>query len=387
MNVMTMHTNSPGNVYGGAYRRYMELINGFLAEGWCVHHISPKGFNSIHHENLIHHGISDINIGSKYMSLLILGSIKAVSLGKKIDIDIIVLFSFFDAMVAIIFKLFYPNTKIVYCDRGDSIKGILIDLNEKYHSNSLNYLCKTLLNFYERFIYQRLDLIIFNSNVRKKELYDKIAIDREKTITIYNNANPSWLIEKIDEAKIESQEIKRKWNDKRILCYIGNLFINGRDLGTLLKSFKIVLEAVPDSILIIVGEGPDKQKIKDMRDLLGLKDSVFIEGWKDNPFSYMLASDINIVTGLHEGCSNTILESIFCETVMIGSDVGGISKLLKYHELLFPPQDIQFLSKKIINLLINENELLKAQNLIKKRKKMFVFDWNKEMINSIKSVI
>ena len=386
MKVMTMHTNSPGNVYGGAYRRYMELINGFLAEKWYVHHISPKGFNTIQHKNLIHHDIFDTNIGSNYVSFLILGSIKAVSVGKKIDIDMIVLFSFFDAMVAIIFRLFNPNTKIVYCDRGDSVKGILIDLNEKYHNKFLNNLGKSLLNFYERFIYQRLDLIIFNSNVRKKEIYDKMEIDSDKTITIYNNANPSWVVEKINEAKIESQELRNKWKDKRILCFVGNLFIDGRDLGTLLQSYKIVQNEVPNSILIMVGEGPDKQKIIEIRDSLGLEGCVFIEGWKDNPFSYMLASDINIVTGLHEGCSNTILESIFFETVMIGSDVGGISKLLQYEELLFPPKDIPAMSKKIINLLNNENDLSEALTLIKKRKENFVFDWNKEMIRAISSI-
>lgn len=387
MQIMTMHTNSPVKVYGGAYRRYMELINGFLTEKWFVQHISPKGFSNIKHKNLVHHGYSNISLGSKYISFLFLGTIKAISVGRNINIDVIVLFSFFDGIVAIIFRLFYPNTKIVYCDRGDGIKGILIDINEKYHNKFLNYLVKSLLNFYERFIYKRFDLIIFNSNVRKKQMYDKMHMGNGKIITIYNNANPSWVLEKMSEAKKESQVIRKKWNDKRILCFVGNLFINGRDLGTLLQSFKIIHDVVPDSILILVGEGPDKEKIIEIRNSLGLKDCVYTEGWKDNPFSYMLASDINIVTGLHEGCSNTILESMYYETVIIGSDVGGISKLLKYDDLLFTPKDIQSLSNKIINLLNNKNDLSKAQILIKKRKKMFVFDWKREMINSIKKVI
>lgn len=387
MNVITMHTNSPKNVYGGAYRRYMELINGVLLEGWKVYHISPNGFSSIQHENLLHYGTNKISVIPSFVGFLVQAIPKAYSIGRENKIDAVITFSFFDALIGIIFKVFNKNSKVVYCDRGDTIEGIIIDLKKKYNNKLLTALTLKLLNNFEKFIYKRLDLIIFNSNVRREEINRKFTVNSNKIKTIYNNANPSWVIKKIGIANIESQEIKSRFKDKKILSFIGNLYIDGRDLETLLKSFKDVNKAIPDTILFIVGDGPDKERLIEIQKLLGLDDVVYFEGWKENPFSYMLASDINLVTALHEGCSNTILESIYCENVMIGSNVGGIPRLLKHEELLFPPKNPDIMSKKIINLLESKKELLKAKGLIRKRKEKFVFDWNKEMVTVIKDII
>lgn len=385
MKIITICIKNSKTMRGGAYKRYMELINGFLLKGWEVHHFSPHGFSSIFHENLHHHGVSEIPINPNYIPFMLQVIPKSILTGWKNEIDAIVTFAIFDALVGIIFKIFHRKTKVILCDRGDSIKGFMIDMEKNHRNNFLKSSTFSLLKYVEKFIYNNVDLIIFNSTTRKEEVKN-FKILNTPLKTIFNNANPSWVTEKEDIAKLESIKIRDKWRGKRILCFIGNLFINGRDLNTLIKAFKLVNEIIPDTVLLIVGEGPDKQKLIKIINSEGLTEHVSIEGWKDNPFSYMLAADINLVTALHEGCSNTILESIYFGVVMLGSNVGGIVKLLKYKELLFSPKSPVELSELIIKLLKNEDELSNAKKLIESRKEKFVFDWNEKMINSIENV-
>lgn len=386
MRIFTLYISN-SNMYGGAYKRYMELINGFLCKGWEVHHVSPTGFSNISNENFYHHGIRKIHFKPTYLLFSLQALTKLIVIGKRNKADAIVSFAIFDALIGIIFRVIYRDTKIIFCDRGDSIKGIVIDLREKHHLTFLSYILKILLGIIEKFVYNRVDFVIFNSHARKKEIDKKFKINKKKVEIIYNNANPSWVIKGAKEAIEESEKIKRKWAGKTILCYIGNLFIEGRDIKTLLKAFRRINAVISDTVLIIVGDGPDKERLIAIKNSMGLDYNVVLEGWKDNPFPYMLASDINIVTGLHEGCSNTILESIYFENIIIGSRVGGIPKLLKYEEFLFPPKNDHELAKKILNLLKNEHEFIKAKKEIKKRKEKFVFDWNEKMTNSIKKVI
>lgn len=387
MRIITIYTNNSNLMYGGAYRRYMELINGFILEGWEVNHISPKGFDNIHHKNLFHYGTNRYKIPiPSFIQFFIQAVPISWSVGIKKDIDAFVVFSFFDALIAIFFKIFNRNSKVVYCDRGDTVKGILINLDDKYNSQFFNRIVSFSLNKFEEFVYKRLDLIIFNSNVRREEMNQKMSLDNLNVITIYNNANPSWVIENFEKAKEESGKIRVKWRGKKIICFIGNIYIEGRDLKTLIESFKIINKELPDSVLLIVGDGPDVKRLKNIINSLNLSEKAFIEGWKENPFSYMLASDINLITALHEGCSNTILESLYYGNVTMGTDIGGIKRLLKYNELLFPHKDSKEMSRKVLILLNDENELSKAKVLINERREKFVFDWNKEMNEVIKNV-
>ena len=151
--------------------------------------------------------------------------------------------------------------------------------------------------------------------------------------------------------------------------------MEGRDILTVLKAFEIVKKEIPDGILIMVGDGPDKEKIMDIKESMSFGESIEILGWKDNPYSYMLASDVNVVAALHEGCSNTILESLYFNKVVVGSNVGGTPEIIKYDEFLFSPKNEAELAKKILSILQNE----KVNDLIKEMRDPFIFDWCKEM--------
>ena len=215
---------------------------------------------------------------------------------------------------------------------------------------------------------------------------EQAKLKPERLRLIYNNANPSWAIEKAAEASEEAPKIKERWKGRKLIIFVGNLFIDGRDISTLLKAFRRVKEEMPEALLILVGEGPDKEQILRLARSLRIEGDVIVEGWKDNPFSYMLACDILLAPALHEGFNNTILEALYSNALVLGSRVGGTPEALKYEELLFPPKDEKGLATKVLELLKNEEAYLRAKELIKKRRQVFMFDWVEEMVTTIKEV-
>jgi len=378
MKVMTMYIANSDIMYGGAYRRYMELIEELLYRGWEVHHISPKRFSNIKHKNLIHHGILNIPVYPSILPYVIQTILKMLYVGKKNNIDAIVSFTLFDDFMGVVYRMFHRHTKVIVCDRGSAITGIKIQYRNK--PRFLLSLIVKFLESIENFTYKSADLIIFNSEMRKEELAKKISFDGDVRI-IYNNANPSWVVKRANDINIEMN-----FQNKKVIEFVGNLFADGRDLKTLIRAFRKVKDEITDVVLLLVGDGPDREDLILFAKSLGLENDVIFTGWKDNPLPYMRSMDILILTALHEGFSNTILEALYCETVVIGSRVGGIPEALKYEELLFEPKDEAGLATKLIELLKNEKAYKRAVEMINERRAVFIFDWGDEMVKAIEEV-
>ncbi|MFC1984475.1 glycosyltransferase family 4 protein [Chloroflexota bacterium] len=379
MRIITMRTKNSGKNYGGAYRRYMELIEGFLSNTYEVHHISPKGFSNITHKNLVHHAIFSPPIKPTLLHYIPQVFIQMVRVGGRHRIDAIVAFSLFDGLLGVLYARFNRKTKVILCDRGSTIDGIMADYQNK--AKKLLPLVIRFLECVERLSYQNADLVIFNSGARRDKITKRISLDQAKVKVIHNNANPTWVTKQQQDTTINVD-----FHQKKVIGFVGNLFASGRDLRTLIMAFKKVKESIGEIILLLVGQGPDRETLSLSVKSLGLERDIIFTGWQDNVLPYMRAMDILVVTALHEGFSNTILEALYCKTVVIGAEVGGIPEALKYDELLFPPKDENALAKRIVDLLSNEEKYSKTLELVKSRRKEFIFDWQSTMIKTIQSI-
>ncbi len=387
MRVITCSLKNSKIRYGGSYRRYMELIEGMLCRGWEVHHISPRGFSNISHEKLQHYGVYEIPFRPAYAPFTLQVIPRAIFIAMKHKTNALIAFAMFDAFIGIVARLFSPGVKVIMCDIGNPVVGLEIRLRQKYRVGFLVPFISPILSLLQSFVYRKADLVIFNSDARRRQMTEEAKLKPERLRLIYHNANPSRVLEKAEDASEEASKLRERWKGRKLVIFVGNLFIDGRDISTLLKAFKRVKEEMPQALLILVGEGPDKEEIIRLAHSLSIEGDIILEGWKDNPFSYMLASDILVVTALHEGFSGTILEALYFNALVLGSRVGGTPEALKYEELLFTPKEEKGLATKVLELLKNEEAYLRAKELIKKRREAFMFDWVEEMVTAIKEVI
>ena len=155
------------------------------------------------------------------------------------------------------------------------------------------------------------------------------------------------------------------------VIFAGRLSIE-KGINTLIEIGK---KLPSDTQLIILGAGPEEQKIKD---LAKNQENIHYLGYqnKENTISLIRGSDILIQPSLKEGISSTILESMACGTIVIASNIGGNTELIenRVNGIIKDSNDSDSFVEEII-ILFNNTKLRQslenqAQNTVKK------YDWN-----------
>jgi len=375
VNVITINLKNEG---GGSYIRMNELVYGMNKKGWKVHHISPKGFRCENCENIIHYKIFYIPIPGGYILSEIQIFFRMLFIVMKNKIDIMVAFGISNSFTCSLVKIFSRHTKLCVSLRSDDIEGFKWGIRNKF----LQSLFIKTFKILERVVFKKADLIIFVSNDLKERVMKRVNYrDFEKIKVIHNNSNTSRVM------KLSKSESIKFPPNKKIIGYMRGLWEIGGGLKYLIEAFDMVRREIPNSMLVIVGDGPDRQKLVSRVKKFNLENDVMFTGFKSNPIAYLKSFDVLVHPTLHEGSSNTVLEALYCGVPVIASRVGGTPEILKYDDLLFDPQNVEEIASKIINLLKNDDAYRKAVDLCKERKKVFTFDWSGEMIKAIEKTL
>lgn len=126
----------------------------------------------------------------------------------------------------------------------------------------------------------------------------------------------------------------------------------------LIRSFKLVLDKIPNSKLYIVGDGAEKGKLLQLVSELGIEDNVIFTGHMENPFYLLKLCDIFVLTSRYEGQALVILEALAVGLKVISTDIPGPDNILKqgYGELVEATEI--GLSRKMISVA-NDNKSYK----------------------------
>ncbi|MDR0336504.1 MAG: glycosyltransferase [Planctomycetaceae bacterium] len=147
-----------------------------------------------------------------------------------------------------------------------------------------------------------------------------------------------------------------------------------KDYASLIRAAKIVLEKIPDTWFLCVGEPQEchKKELQLLAEELGISEQILWYGGIDNPFTIIPNFDVAVLSSHSESFSNSVLEYAVAERPIVVSDVGGLGEIVENNQTGFvvPPQNPNALAEKILCLLENP-ELGKTFG---KRAKEFVFE-------------
>lgn len=153
------------------------------------------------------------------------------------------------------------------------------------------------------------------------------GISQEKINVIYNGTDFKPL--KIDKEKA-----------RKIIGIPGTIILS---CGRLVpwKGFKMLIKLMPEILklnqfirLIIVGDGPEKEKLERIKNNLGLNNKVYLVGKKSQEELkiYLASADLFVLNAAYEGFSHQILEAMASGLPVITTNVGGNPEIIEQGE-------------------------------------------------------
>ncbi|WP_165314155.1 glycosyltransferase family 4 protein [Vibrio ziniensis] len=103
------------------------------------------------------------------------------------------------------------------------------------------------------------------------------------------------------------------------------------------KGHHLIIEAlsqVPDGLLLIAGDGPEKKKLLNLVEKLGLKNRVQFLGSISQVklAQYYGASDVLVLASSREGWANVLLEAMACGTPVVATNIWGTPEVVARKE-------------------------------------------------------
>jgi len=125
-------------------------------------------------------------------------------------------------------------------------------------------------------------------------------------------------------------------HNNNVIISIGRLS-DEKDFPTLINAFAILPKHL-NSKLLILGDGPKREKIQKLIHEKKLEKNIELLGFVGNPFSFLSMAACFVLSSKFEGFGNVIVEALYCGCPVVSSNcVGGPAEILqngKYGKLV-----------------------------------------------------
>ena len=190
-----------------------------------------------------------------------------------------------------------------------------------------------------------------------------INIDIE---VIPNFLNPNLIDEEI------VKEIREEYapNGTPMLIHISN-FRPVKRVMDVMEIYKRVNELKP-SVLIMVGDGPDRSKAEQFARENQLNDVVFVGNVK-NPMELLSAADVMLLPSESESFGLAALEAMASGVPVVSSNAGGLPELNRHgvSGLMSNVGDVDEMAKQVFYLIEKEERLMKFKDQARERASAF----------------
>jgi glycosyltransferase involved in cell wall biosynthesis len=126
-------------------------------------------------------------------------------------------------------------------------------------------------------------------------------------------------------------------------------------LDVLIRASAMLRQQYPSVRVLIVGSGPDEQRLRSLAGSLGLGEVVAFLGARRDVPDVIRAFDIGVCCSDAEGLPASVLEYMACGAPVIATRVGAIPHIIRHgeHGLLIDPQDPAALAAAASTLLVD----------------------------------
>jgi glycosyltransferase involved in cell wall biosynthesis len=206
-------------------------------------------------------------------------------------------------------------------------------------------------------LYERIDRLIFR-------FVDYVCpLSQELLESIRSHARPEkikLILNGVDIDEVREQSgIALSVREGLRIGYIGQL-IERKDVSTLINALKLLPSIKNGVKVIIVGNGPERNRLEGLAKDLNLLDKIEFLGYRKDALAVLKSFDVFVLPSLLEGIPRCVMEAMAAQIPVVASDIPGSRDLIKNGTtgLLFPPGDAESLAEILLDLESNREKLL-----------------------------
>ncbi|GEL76173.1 N-acetyl-alpha-D-glucosaminyl L-malate synthase BshA [Tenuibacillus multivorans] len=203
-----------------------------------------------------------------------------------------------------------------------------------------------------RYAIEQSDYVTAVSESLRQQTEDALHIQKPIDV-VYN------FIEPVDLYTLTNENLKEDFGIKqheKVLIHISN-FRQVKRVDDVIYVFKRIQNQI-DSKLLLVGDGPEHSRIRNLVNDINLQDQVIFLGRQDNIHDLLTISDLNLLLSEKESFGLVLLEAMVNGVPCIGTDIGGIPEVIVDGEngYICDVGDLEDITNKCL-LLLKDTEL------------------------------
>lgn len=194
------------------------------------------------------------------------------------------------------------------------------------------------------------DRVITVSDAVRAALQRAVGAAGSKCVTVHNGINPD-VYRASTDYDVQKEELGL--HPSAVVVGVIARLSPEKGVDVFIRAAELISEKVPNVEFLIVGDGPDRQRLEALahaHHVLG--NTVFAGARRDIP-AVLSVVDVLAIPSRSEAFSLAALEGLAAGVPVVASDVGGIPEVLDGapHAWLVPPEDPLALGQKVMDVL------------------------------------
>ncbi|AEH44588.1 glycosyl transferase group 1 [Thermodesulfatator indicus DSM 15286] len=237
-------------------------------------------------------------------------------------------------------RLFNPGVKLIFHEHGRHYPEVL----------------KRPKNIFNRLVLQPLaSEIVAVSEEVKERLVKYEGLSRKRIRVIYNGIIPPETIPAGEKEKIRA---RLGFSRKDFIVATVGRFDPIKNLPMLLKAIAMARTKASQIKGLLIGDGPEMEKLKALTKELGLSEHIIFTGFRQDAVKLVQVADVFALSSFSEGTSLALLEAMAVGLPAVVTAVGGNPEIVKDGQTgLLVPSDDEVKMAAALSLLAEEPNL------------------------------
>lgn len=209
-------------------------------------------------------------------------------------------------------------------------------------------------SWYNKLLYRKLSDYIFTSaQCISEQIANDLAVDPSKVVTVSSGfVPPDKMISKPDAIR----QLQDEFDLNPETRFVGSVAMLSEWKGHrfLIDAFRAICGQFPHHHLMIVGDGAQMQALVERAQHHGLSDRIHFAGFREDPWPFFRAFDINILASTkNEATSQVLPQAMYAGCPVIGTWAGGIPEVIDHGNTgyLVEPADSAALARAMQEIL------------------------------------